>query len=402
MGNKILVPVEIGDIRLDEPLNYPLYDQRGRLLLRQGLRINSDRFLEHLQIFAMKELEAPPGSAPAEVEGPTGMAVFQHMEGIAQRLGRLYREERKDPENPYFIAGIRAVAQMIQDCCTRDGDASFAEPHLDHHHDYDTIHHLMTAVICARIAAATGWSDSAGEGLIAASLTEDIALLPYRQALEANKELSPELKDIVRQHAENGVDRLRHLGVTDEHWLRGVREHHEALNGTGYPQGLPEPAIGQEGRILALADAFCAMLRPRPYRSRIPAKKALADLYINRERRYDPQLVGHLIRELGIYPPGSVVRLASNEIGIVARNRFESLHAPEVQIVFDSMGHQLYHPLPREVGDRRYAIVALLEPEVCQPISQRVSAIWSDVLHPPQPHPPALRTATPSLPSALH
>lgn len=389
MAQKTLVPVELGDLQLDQPLDYPLYDQRGRLLLRQGLRVNSKRFLEHLQIFAMKEQEAST-SAPARSEQAVGMAVFQHMESIAQRLARLYREEYKDPDNPYFVAGIRAVAQMIVDSCHKDGDAAFAQPHLDHHHDYDTIHHLMTAVVCARMAAATGWQESAGEALVAAALTEDLTLLPCRQALEATRELSPELKQLVSSHPLASVARLRDLGVDDPHWLNGVRDHHEALNGSGYPNGLADHAISLEGRILGLADAFCAMLRPRPYRGRIPAKKALADLYINRERRYDPEQVAHLIRELGIYPPGSVVRLVSNEIGIVARNRFEALHAPEVQVVFDSSGHQLYHPFPRDVSDARFSITGLLDPDVCLPISKRVSNIWSDALHQPQDHPTPL------------
>ena len=72
--------------------------------------------------------------------------------------------------------------------------------------------------------------------------------------------------------------------------------HHERYDGSGYPDGLSGEAIPLEARIVAVADVFDALVSPRPYKEAWPVDKALAYLYAQRGRLFDPQCVDVLVR----------------------------------------------------------------------------------------------------------
>lgn len=371
-----LVPVDPGDIRLNSPLARSIYDPYGRLLLRRGLIVDTPRLLEHLLSVGMKEAtEITHVSNTANVvhvEAP-----FEQMENVAARLSRFYQSVRERPDHPEFIAGIGKIADALLACCAADGDAAFAMPHLDRHHNYETVHHLMAGVICARIAIAQQWGDEQRRTAVSAVLTQDIALLPHRRLLDADVKLNAGQRLIVNRHPGEGARWLERAGVRDEPWLRCVRQHHRGCNGGGYPADDAEP-LCVEARVAALADTFSAMLRPRPYRGRIPATAALADLYANTDGRYDGGFVNCLIREVGIFPPGSLVTLANGECGIVVRNRPGQLYTPEVWVLATAKGHQLMHPSLRDVADPDCAIVSLGRPENCHSVMRSVAALWDD------------------------
>ena len=78
--------------------------------------------------------------------------------------------------------------------------------------------------------------------------------------------------------------------------VAAIAQMHERLDGRGYPRGLEGAAIGKEGRVLAVADVFCARTRPRSYRDAILPAEALRHLRSN-ARRYDEGVVAALSRD---------------------------------------------------------------------------------------------------------
>ncbi len=367
-----LVPVDVRDIWLNAPLAQSIYDSHGRLLLRRGLAVGTQRELEHLLAVGMKEAV---DVAPAVVHAQPTHSVFEQTELVAARLAMLYQRLREEPDWPEFAVLVGKIADAILTCCEKDGDAAFAMAHLDCRHGYDTVHHVMAAVIAARIALAQKWAIERRRALVSAVLTLDIALLPHRRLLEADAQLSAEHEAIVHRHPDEGASWLERLGVRDVYWLRCVRQHHRGLNGSGYPAG--SDPIDVEARIATLADAFSAMLRPRPYRGRIPATKALAGIYANAVGRYDGSLINVLIREVGIFPPGSVVRLANGETGIVVRTPPDALNTPEVWVLADISGHLLLRPRPCDSSLPTFTVVGLGKLEICLSMMQAVAQLWS-------------------------
>ncbi|NDV18960.1 HD domain-containing protein [Pseudodesulfovibrio sp. JC047] len=115
--------------------------------------------------------------------------------------------------------------------------------------------------------------------------------------LGKSQQFSTSEKRTMREHPNAGVELLKKLHVTQGEVFEPVIQHHERLNGTGYPGKLKGERIGQLGRIAAVADSYCAMITECAYRPSIPPINAAADLVTN-ERKYDQVICRTLVRFL--------------------------------------------------------------------------------------------------------
>jgi HD-GYP domain-containing protein (c-di-GMP phosphodiesterase class II) len=111
----------------------------------------------------------------------------------------------------------------------------------------------------------------------------------------------------MRRHPEIGARILEHAGLRD---IAGwVRAHHERLDGRGYPGALLADDIPLEARVLAVADAYEAMIADRPYRSAMPAAEAVEELRRCAGSQFDPEVVDAFLRALApvtAAPPAAV------------------------------------------------------------------------------------------------
>src|SRR5207245_2336676 len=105
-----------------------------------------------------------------------------------------------------------------------------------------------------------------------------------------NGPLSPEEFEQVKSHAVRGAAMLESVPSLAP-LLTVVRGHHERWDGSGYPDGLAGDQIPRLARILAVADAFDAMILPRPYRPAFPVDAAFAELRQQAGRQFEPSLV---------------------------------------------------------------------------------------------------------------
>jgi HD-GYP domain-containing protein (c-di-GMP phosphodiesterase class II) len=100
----------------------------------------------------------------------------------------------------------------------------------------------------------------------------------------------------MQRHPEVGARILEHAGMHDI--ARWVRAHHERVDGRGYPAGLPADRISLEARILAVADAYEAMIADRPYRPGMPVAAARQELLSCAGAQFDPAVVDAFLRAL--------------------------------------------------------------------------------------------------------
>gem|GEM_PF-433225 len=141
-----------------------------------------------------------------------------------------------------------------------------------------------------------------------------------------------------------------HLGATllsqelhmPEDACRIVAEHHERLDGSGYPQGLGGTALSPLSQIVAIADVYETMLGTRQGRPPLLPAQAIKELYQQgRAQQLDLSLVERMVRCLGIYPVGSLIELNTGERGIVIAINPGNALQPVVHILWDQ-AHQRY------------------------------------------------------------
>lgn len=129
-------------------------------------------------------------------------------------------------------------------------------------------------------------------------------------------QLQAEEQPAFLRHTELGVDIARQLGLP-ETIIEVIAQHHEYLDGSGGPQGLQGEAIRPLARIVAIVnvfDDFCN--KPDPAHSLTPYE-ALARMYARDKAHFDPGMLAAFIRSMGVYPPGSLVRLSTGQAAIV-------------------------------------------------------------------------------------
>lgn len=376
-----------GGIKLGEPLPFSVYDQNGNLLLREGFRVNLPRTLEALihQGWHPPMPDAPtPGAPrrPAALASPPNAAdaeqvgTFELMELIKTRLQRALTQLREGRTDG-FLARIEGIALTLQEACTHDTDSALASLHLDYETAYTVLHPLQAAILCELVGKKLKVADDPRLILVQAALTHDLALLDIQDELDRQLDpLTDEQRELVQSHPADTVAILKDLGVSDTVWLNAIGQHHERLDGSGYPAGLAGDQLAAPTRILIIADIYSAMIRHRPYRKALVSTDAMRQLLMDQGEKTDLRLTQLMIKELGVFPPGALVRLASGEIAMV-KERIANTASPIAYAFVRPDGMPVMVPVRRETARPEYHVLGLVPVDQYRASAGLLRRLWN-------------------------
>ncbi len=150
-----------------------------------------------------------------------------------------------------------------------------------------------------------------------------------------------ELNNFLSTHTKNGVEMVEKVPNFPYEAVDIIRQHHERLNGTGVPSGKKHAQLSMFAKIVMVVDVYDELCHhPDPSRSMIPSE-ALSYLYVKCRHTLWHDAVVSLIKQLGVYPPGSLVNLNNQKIGIVTSVNFDNRLRP-ILLVYDE------HASPQE------------------------------------------------------
>lgn len=147
--------------------------------------------------------------------------------------------------------------------------------------------------------------------------------------------LSSSESEEIKKHVKYGVDILSACDNISSIPLQITGEHHERYNGSGYPKNLLGDNISTLGQMMAIVDVYDVMTSNRGYRRAIHPSKALIELLSKADKEFKRELVHRFIQSVGIYPFGTLLRLANGLLGIVVEVKRKSLLFPVLRIVLD-------------------------------------------------------------------
>ncbi|MBI4804987.1 MAG: HD-GYP domain-containing protein [Desulfovibrio sp.] len=203
--------------------------------------------------------------------------------------------------------------------------------------DYTYTHSLNLAGLGVLLGKSMGLETADLETLGLAGILHDVGkcLVP-KEIIAKPSTLTPAEFEAVKLHPCLGYEHLRRQGNIPEIVLRAVLEHHERIDGKGYPAGLTRDAIHPFSSIISVVDVYDALTSDRAYRSPVSPYLALRTLFSLRGQAFPEDMVDRFIKHLGVYPAYSVVQLRNGCYALVVKQTPGKPLFPEVMVFCDS------------------------------------------------------------------
>lgn len=360
------------DLVLGQELPWDVYDSSDKLLLCKDSIIASETQLSALLNRGMYRNLT---DAEKEKQKPLedNRTPFDIVYDFAGRLSQIFSSINLGQDT--VEARTRKLCKELQQLCNRDSDAALGAVHLCFDYPYSVMHSIDVAILCELVAKRLGWDDERRSSLISAALTCNVAMQKLQDQLQSQETpLTDQQREAINIHPQQSFEMLKNCGINDSVWLEAVVQHHERIDGSGYPKGIKGNDLAIEAALIAVLDRYTAMISGRTYRDGIHAKEVLSKMFVDRGQVYDESICITLIKELGIYPPGAFVRLVNGEIGIVIKRGKDSMK-PIVSCFISPRGGLYTRPFPRDSNeDKSFEIKEVVNRD--KKIQLNLLALW--------------------------
>ena len=337
-----------GMVNDDQPLKWDVFSAKGELLLQKGYVLRSES-----QLYSL--LERGMYASAADVEKsridsrPQEYDPFMEWDLLRRRVSRLGLAQL-ERDGLRILEDLSISARAIAALIDKNPDAAIFELMQMDLTNYVAGHNLQTAVLVALLSKRMNWEPASVDVLSQAGATMNVAILELQSVLAVQKDpVTTVQRELLSDHGRRGRVLLERMGVTNDDWLRAVEEHHpDAMHGNGQ---------SEMAAIIHHADVYLAKISPRAYRVAKPPNVAAKEMF--QGKGLSQSIAGIIIKEIGIYPPGSYVRLANGETAIVTE-RGAQAHTPTVFSLVNGIGMPLGEPVKRDTQSPNFAVAAIV------------------------------------------
>jgi hypothetical protein len=211
--------------------------------------------------------------------------------------------------------------------------------------DYVSLHQARVCVLALRLGANLGYDRARlmPLGLAAALFDAGLWQMPPHIVERADALSGGELATY-RSHPKLSADIVQRWSPPDPRIVDAILDHHEREQGQGFPRALQGAAVDPDAKIIGLVDTYTGMTVPPTSRPRLRPHEAIRDIVKTRHDQFPSPLIKVLLSEISVFPPGTVVRLNTEEVGrVIAVNRSHPLR-PQVEVFADGKGQRLAVP----------------------------------------------------------
>ncbi len=284
------------------------------------------------------------------------LVIQQAMEDV--RMGRALNME-----------AVSEVVESMADSILRSPDALSSLTRLKQFDEYTFFHSINTSILALSVGKHLEYGRTPLLQLGTGMLLHDIGktLIPIEILNKPGRYEADEF-EIMKQHVLRGAEILSNTtGLTDL-FLKPTLEHHERVDGTGYPLRRSKPELSQFGLIAAIVDIYDAVTSDRCYHKAKTPHETLQLLYrLGSQGHVDGVLVQQFVQVLGVYPVGSCVALNTGETAIVKQLNHQATLRPLVVLVMDAAKHRRSAPVDLDLAAQlqkpNRTIVSTLDPE---------------------------------------
>lgn len=248
-----------------------------------------------------------------EVEAPVALKLFKdgHIL-IATQIDRMKRGE------PIELAEFKVFCQRLIESHTRNNFSLLAIRHIKDASSYIEQHAIGMAVLGIHFAKALKLSTPYIEVIALGALLFDLGRfrLPMAMVMKTEKMTDGEF-DLFRKHIQFGDQILQKIEGIPKAVFQMLHDHHEKVDGSGYPEGKPGKEISVYGKIAAIIDAYDAITSEQAHKPSISPIQACQRMRKESGLAFDKELMGVFLKNIGTIPVGSCVLLSNGRVGFV-------------------------------------------------------------------------------------
>ena len=309
---------------------------------RPQAEVNAD-LERRLQEIARKQ---PDKAVVVELRDEAARA--RRLHGEASKLARLVLDDVRLGQ-PIRIERIDPLVDNMVDSLFRHQDALLPMARLKDLDDYNFEHSVGVAALLIAFGRAMKLPRDDIRQLAIGGLLHDIGKGQVPEAiLNKPSRLTDDEYARMQSHVNESLRLIDGVPGVGPIARQVVAEHHERIDGSGYPNRLQGKEISLYGQMAAIVDVYDAITSDKVYNRGMPPTQAMKKLLEWSKHHFDPQLVQTFIRAVGIYPTGALVRLESNRMGVVVEQNEGKLLEPVVRVFYHA-GQQ--HYVPPEIVD---------------------------------------------------
>lgn len=308
----------------------------------------------------------------SQVVGTTPLVRFQQMANEFEELVESWSCTQRDVENTHGLVArlVELIHVYPEMCLGMAGRIMLLSPSMRHA--------FHVAVVAILLGEALNLGVAQQMTIARAALLMNLpSFMLQDDLLNARGHLTMGQRINVARHPLLASELLAHSKGADIQWIEAVEQHHESMDGTGYPHGLSGKDICVEARVLKAADIWCALVSARPTRPAKYPHDAIQELLTRERMRLDMSVMATLRRFLGNYPPGTLVRLASREIAVVTTFTHGNGGPRSVVSVLNAGGEVIGEPALRDTTRTTNIIRSYTYIPSHHPQTPRWDKVWS-------------------------
>ena len=296
------------------------------------------------------------------------MAAIRQLYASAVEAAEVAWESAASEGMPDVPAALQTV-EGLADAVTQNRTALMALTAMRNYDNYTFTHMVNVSILTMGQARALGIEGKLLREFGLSALMHDIGKVRTpKEILNKPDKLTDDEFTIMRRHTIDGAEILRRTPEMPILAPVVAFEHHLRMDGSGYPFGVTREALNVATMLCSISDVYDAMRSQRAYQQAFPTDRILVVLKKNDGTQFDQHLVRRFVQLLGIYPPGTLVKLSSGEVAVVLKVHAPDPYRPRIRVLFDASGTRLAVPYeknlfePSPQGPPPPTVIAPLDP----------------------------------------
>lgn len=344
-------------------LGKKIYNEEGMVLLAENCEL-TDGIIRRLRSYGfdfvyVNDPRTDDVTIPNLIEDETAIRALNE---IRSNFSKFTEPAISSQVYPFLGKTFLSVIENIMDDINSREDVMIMLMNINSMDHYLYRHSLNVCIYTLLLGQFHGYSKEELSLLGLGALLHDIGKtkLPL-EILNKPGRLNDEEYEIIKRHTEYGFDMLRQEPNIHAISAHCAYQHHERLDGTGYPRGLAGNEIHEFARWIAITDAYDAMTTHRTYRAAMLPHQALEVLYTGCGHWYEKSKLELFRNKVAIYPLGMSVKLSTGEQGVVAKIHGYMPQRPVIRILTDPTGAKLRIPYDLDLSVNHSVVVTEIE-----------------------------------------